>query len=149
MSDSIKHVWITPGDPNDMAPLPAIQYGDDLFRDYDRRTGAFSESTYTHPFIATFDTFEECRAAMIELRTQWLKESRENSRQLAASIEHIRSLPHAKFPDVIREVREAPQEEAQGQEEAKAEETVTPQPEAEPAKGEAKPALKRPSRSKP
>jgi hypothetical protein len=49
---------------------------------------------------------------------------------LAASIEHIKTIPTATFPNVSREVREQgqQQEEAKAQEETKAEE-VKPAPE--------------------
>jgi hypothetical protein len=149
MSDSVERFWAIPLDPNDMEPLPVFIDEQSECWDYNRNTRKFEfAGEFYLNFGDCYPTFEECRAAMIEGRTQALDESREHSRYLAASIEHIRSLPHAQFPDVIREVREAPQEEAEGQEEAKAEETVAPQPEVEPAKGEARPALKRPSRSK-
>jgi hypothetical protein len=147
MSD--KQLWMIPFHREDMEPSPVLLDERNEFWDFDRKSKTFVKDPVEDLFRPTcYDTFEECRAAMIEGRTQALDESREHSRYLAASIEHIRSLPHAQFPDVIREVREAPQEEAEGQEEAKAEETVAPQPEVEPAKGEARPALKRPSRSK-
>lgn len=86
--------------------------------------------------LATFDTFEQCRAAMIEARTEALHETREHARKLAASIEHVRTIPAASFPDVVREVPEAQQQqqEAEGQEKAQAQK-VAP-----------KALLKRPSR---
>jgi hypothetical protein len=146
MSD--KQLWAIPFHRDDMEPLPTLLDEQGRYWVLNRKSKKFEQEEVVF-FLDTFLTFEACRAAMIEGRTQALNESREHSRYLAASIEHIRSLPHAKFPDVIREVREAPQEEAEGQEEAKTAEAVTPQPEAEPAKGGARVALKRPSRSKP
>jgi hypothetical protein len=149
MSDSVERFWAIPFDPNDMEPLPVFIDEQSECWDYNRNTRKFEfAGEFYLNFGDCYPTFEECRAAMIEGRTQALKEARKHAHELAASIEHIRSLPHALFPNVIREVPEAPQEEAQGQEEAKAAEAVTPQPEAEPAKAGARPALKRPSRSK-
>jgi tRNA-specific 2-thiouridylase len=64
-------------------------------------------------------------------------DTREVARDIAATIEHVKTIPATPFPsDVTREVPEAQQQEAQGQEEASAEEV-------KPAKTE----LKRPRRS--
>lgn len=134
-----QQVWVIPEDPNDMAPLPALQDGA-KFSLWDRRQkqfGPWEDGVYYELFQPVHATFEECRLAMIESRIESLDRAREHSRKLAASIEHIRTIPTATFPDVSREVREQEgQQEIQGQEKAQAEE-VRPQP---------KPALKRPSR---
>ena len=118
-----QQVWIIPGDPNDMAPLPALQYNETSFSDYNRRKQVFGDR-YEHSFMPTYETFEECRAAMIDLRTGTLEEANQYCRQLAASIEHIKTIPTATFPHVSREVREQgqQQEEAKAQEKAEAEE---------------------------
>ena len=127
-----QQVWIIPGDPSDMAPLPALRYGETRFSDYNRRKQVFGDM-YEHLFMPTYDTFEECRAAMIGLRTGTLEEANQYCRQLAASIEHIKTIPTATFPNVSREVREQDQgqEEAQKQEEAEGQrqEEVKPAPE--------------------
>lgn len=136
MSDSVKQVWAIPLDPGDMAPLPVLVDEQNECWDYDRKKRKFEHAGKFYLNCGDcYPTFEECRAAMIEARTAALKEAREHSRLLAASIEHIRTIPSAPFPDVIREVREASQEEAQGQKEAQAEQ-VKP----------AKPVLNRPTR---
>jgi hypothetical protein len=137
MSDSAIPVWAIPPDPEDMAPLPAllrIDHKGEHFALYCRHGKEFGLFEWVH--LATFDTFEQCRAAMIEARTEALRETREHARKLAASIEHVRTIPAAPFPDVSREVPEAQQQqqEAEGQEKAPAKE-VAP-----------KPLLKRPSR---
>lgn len=131
MSKSIQQVWAIPLDPEDMAPLPALlrDFIDVAF--YDRKKKCFGDFVELFP-DPVFGTFEQCRAAIIEARTQALYETREHARKLAASIEHIRTIPTAQFPDVVREVPEAQQQKAEGQEKAQA--------------SEVKPALKRPSR---
>ena len=134
-----QQVWIIPGDPSDMAPLPALKHGETCFSDYNRRKQVFGDM-YEHLFMPTYDTFEECRAAMIGLRTGTLEEANQYCRQLAQSIEHIKTIPTATFPNVSREVREQDQgqEEAQKQEEAEGQrQEVRPAPELK----------KRPSRS--
>lgn len=163
MSDSIEQAWVIPSNLDDMEPLPALFKNKTDIAFYDRKRKCFNDYDRL-PFVTealelcfddespvpmrgmvaycsaldvlAYSTFEECRAAMIEARTAALKEAREHSRLLAASIEHIRTIPTAPFPDVIREVPEAQQqEEAQEQKEAEAEQ-VKP----------AKPTLKRPVR---
>ena len=52
---------------------------------------------------------------MISLRTKTLEEANQYCRQLAASIEHIRTVPIATFPNVKREVREQGQQQAKTQ----------------------------------
>jgi hypothetical protein len=131
MTDSTQQVWVIPGDPNDLAPLPALQLGERLFADYNRREKTFGDF-YEHLFLKAYSTFDECRAAMIEARTVAYDEARAHAGVLARSIEHIRTIPTATFPNVIREVSEAQQQE----------------PEEEKTEGqkEVKPALRRPSR---
>lgn len=137
MSDSVKKIWAIPLDPNDMAPLPVFIDEQNECWDYNRNTRKFEHAgEFYFNYGDSYPTFEECRAAMIEARTAALRGVREHSRLLAASIEHIRTIPTAPFPDVIREVPEAQQqEETQEQKEAEAEQ-VKP----------AKPTLKRPVR---
>jgi hypothetical protein len=125
-----QQVWIIPGDPNDMAPLPALKHGETCFSDYNRRKQVFGDM-YEHLFMPTYNTFEECRAAMISLRTGTLEEANQYCRQLAASIEHIKTIPTATFPNVSREVRkDQGQEKAQEQEKAEGrQEEARPAPE--------------------
>lgn len=134
MSDLIQQVWVVPLNLEDMAPLPALLRNSADVALYDRKKKCFSD--FYKPFYdPAYDTFEQCRAAMIEARTEALHEMRKFSRRLAASIEHIKTIPTAPFPDntdVIREVSKAQQQESKEQEEAKAKEV--------------RPALKRPSR---
>lgn len=129
MTDSVQQVWVIPPDIADMAPLPALLQNGHLSL-YCRRKKEFEpiEWAYSSHYL----NFEECRIAMMAARTQALDETREHARMLASSIEHIRSLPVAAFPDVLREVPEAQQQEVQAEEEAEAEKV--------------KPMLKRPSR---
>ena len=119
MSDSEvidQEVWIIPGDPSDMAPLPAIfRLGQIAL--YDRKQQVFGKSSGYSAGVARYATFEECRAAMLAERSGLLEELNATCRELAASIEHTRTIPTATFPNVQREVRE----EQQGQEKAQAE----------------------------
>ena len=119
MSDSEvidQEVWITPGDPSDMAPLPAIfRLGQIAL--YDRKQQVFGKFSGYSAGVARYATFEECRAAMLAERSGLLEELNATCRELAASIEHTRTIPTATFPNVQREVRE----EQQGQEKAQAE----------------------------
>lgn len=138
MSDSAQQAWVIPLDPEDMAPLPALLISRRPLKValYDRRQKCFDVDFCPVFLDPVFGTFEACRAAMIEARTQALHETREHARKLAASIEHVRTIPTAPFPDVSREVPEAQQQqqEAERQEKAPAKE-IAP-----------KPLLKRPSR---
>lgn len=136
MSDSIEQVWIIPADPLDMAPLPALKHDDTHFSDYNRHKQLFGEP-YEHMFMATYGTFEECRRAMLDMRTGTLDEANQYCRQVAASIEHIQTIPTATFPNVQREVRQE-QQERQRQEKAQ------PQEKAPNAGKEVKPALTQP-----
>lgn len=119
MSDSEvidQEVWIIPGDPSDMAPLPAIfRLGQIAL--YDRKQQVFGKFSGYSAGVARYATFEECRAAMLAERSELLEELNATCRELAASIEHTRTIPTATFPNVQREVRE----EQQGQEKAQAE----------------------------
>jgi hypothetical protein len=119
MSDSEvidQEVWIIPGDPSDMAPLPAIfRLGQIAL--YDRKQQVFGKFSGYSAGVARYATFEECRAAMLAERSGLLEELNATCRELAASIEHTRTIPTATFPNVQREVRE----EQQGQEKAQAE----------------------------
>jgi len=109
-----QQVWIIPSNPADMAPLPALKLDETHFSDYNRRKELFSEP-YEHLFLPTYDTYEECRMAIISLRTKTLEEANQYCRQLAASIEHIRTVPIATFPNVKREVREQGQQQEKAQ----------------------------------
>jgi|LakMenEpi03Aug12_release.lakeMendotaPanAssembly.Ray.scaffolds.fasta_scaffold72341_4 hypothetical protein len=136
MSDSEvidQEVWIIPGDPSNMAPLPAIfRLGQIAL--YDRKQQVFGKFSGYSAGVARYATFEECRTAMLTERSGLLEELNATCRELAASIEHTRTIPTATFPNVQREVRE----EQQGQEKAQAEEKV-------PDAGEkVKPALTQP-----
>jgi hypothetical protein len=134
MTSSVKQVWVIPSDPNDLAPLPALVDGDSRFSYYNRREGQFGAGVLS--LDVAYATFQCCREAMIAARTKALEEARQHTRLLATTIEHLRFIPATPFPsDVTREVPEAQHQEAQGQEEASAEEV-------KPAKTE----LKRPSR---
>ncbi len=119
MSDSEvidQEVWIIPGDPSDLAPLPAIfRLGQIAL--YDRKQQVFGKFSGYSAGVARYATFEECRAAMLAERSGLLEELNATCRELAASIEHTRTIPTATFPNVQREVRE----EQQGQEKAQAE----------------------------
>jgi len=119
MSDSEvidQEVWIIPGDPSDMAPLPAIfRLGQIAL--YDRKQQVFGKFSGYSAGVARYATFEECRAAMLAERSGLLEELNATCRELAASIEHTRTIPTATFPNVQREVRE----EQQGQEKAQTE----------------------------
>lgn len=133
MTTTEQQVWIIPGNPSDMAPLPALLKDGDQIAFYDRREQAFG-SFVKDPFAAIdfYSDFESCRAAMIAERSAMLEDLNRTCRDLAASIEHIKSIPTATFPNVGREVREQDQgqEEAQKQEEAEGQrQEVRPAPE--------------------
>lgn len=135
MTDSVQHVWVIPADPDDLAPLPALKRNGTLttFAVYNRKEKAFG--MFSPLFSETYDTFDECRAAMIDARVEQLDQARERARHLANTIEHIRTIPATPFPsDALQHNLQQQQEEAV-QEEAQAEEV-------KPAKAE----LKRPSR---
>jgi aminoglycoside phosphotransferase (APT) family kinase protein len=127
MNETVEQVWIIPGDPSDMAPLPVLRRNDGFFAAYDRKTqtfGQFAGMNWQVPRddkgnVFYWPTFEECRAAMLAERSGLLEELNAQCRRLAASIEHTRTIPTATFPNVQREVRE--EQEQQGQEKAQAE----------------------------
>jgi len=123
MSEAPEKVWIIPGDPLDMAPLPVLKYGDNLFSNYHRRKQVFLEPYEHVGFLQTYSTFEECRKVMLDIRSKTLDEANQYCRQLAASIEHIRTIPIATFPSVNAKVRQDGQE--QGQEKAQAQEKAS------------------------
>jgi len=111
-----QEVWIIPGDPSSMEPLPAIfRLGQIAL--YDRKQQVFGRFSGYSAGVTRYATFEECRAAMLAERSGLLEELNATCRELAASIEHTRTIPTATFPNVQREVRE----EQQGQEKAQAE----------------------------
>lgn len=140
--------WIIPADLEDMAPLPALLLADGRFSVYDRKRKCFGVPAATAlgalpGFL--FESFDSCRQAMIEARAQELEEFQQHCRKLALSIEHIRTIPTATFPNVEREVRaqgQQEQQEGQGQEEGQGQGQER-QPEVKPA---LKPELKRPTR---
>jgi hypothetical protein len=122
MSDDAEQVWLIPGDYADMAPLPALRRGDEVFP-YNRSSKSFWEEP--NPLIGDFNdaypTFEECRAAMVLDRVKVLDMHRQICRDHAAAIEHIKTIPTQQFPaHVLREVREA-QQGQQGQAQGQAE----------------------------
>lgn len=123
MTDSVQQVWLIPGDPSDLAPLPALKRGERLFADYSRREKTFGDF-YEHLFLNAYNTFDECRAAMIDTRVEALDQAREHARHLANTIEHIRTIPTATFPsDALQHNAQQRQEETV-QEEAQAEEVI-------------------------
>lgn len=135
-------VWVAPESLDDMAPLPALLYDGSGIALYDRKAKTFGEVIDFYPAPA-YDTFEQCRLAMIGDMTEALSEAHDHARRLAIAIEHVRTIPTASFPNVQREVREQEGQQEEGQEqqverrqEAQAEE-VKPAP---------KPELKRPAR---
>jgi hypothetical protein len=132
MTDSVQQVWVIPADGQDRAPLPAlVEDGNTAF--YDRREQRFRPFSYgSVPFYATFD---ECRLAMIEAFTADLADIRQTARDIAATIEHVKTIPSTPFPSDA--IRQGDRQEEAVQEEASAE-----------AAEEVKPAteLKRPRR---
>jgi hypothetical protein len=124
-----QQVWIIPGNPEDMAPLPLLLREPNQVLFYDRKSQQFSLDTSENLAFAltgclSFPDFESCRAAMIAERSADLEKLNRHCRQLAQSIEHIKTIPAATFPNVSREVREQGQQqkEAKAQEKAEAEE---------------------------
>jgi hypothetical protein len=125
MSDTIpsdlRQVWVR--DPEGMAPLPALLDSEHKLSVYDRRVEKFGWAAHAFSKVSLFDTFEECRAAMIEESSTMLKEQNAACRQLAQSIEHLKTIPVSPFPqfDVIPEVSgsqkedQAKSKEAQGE----------------------------------
>ena len=135
-----QQIWVIPGDPSDMAPLPALLHDTDRVAPYQRRPQTFGNAV-VDSFSKKYPDFESCRAAMIVERTAMLQDLNRHCRELAASIEHIKTIPPAAFPNVQREVR------AQGQQQ---EEAQKQQEKAEGQQKEVKPSpelRKRPARS--
>jgi hypothetical protein len=116
MSDTIpsdlRQVWAR--DPEGMAPLPALLDSEHKLSVYDLRVKKFGRAGHTFSEVRLFDTFEECRAAMVQENSRMLKEQNAACRRLARSIEHLKTIPASPFPQpsVIPEVSE-PQEEDQ------------------------------------
>jgi hypothetical protein len=133
MTDSVQQVWVTPLTLGDHAPLPALTK-DGLVAVYDRREQKFGgfRNDYLLPLYATFD---ECRLAMIQELTMYLASTRQAARDIAATIEHVKTIPSTPFPSDA--IRQGDRQEEAVQEEASAE-----------AAEEVKPAteLKRPRR---
>lgn len=116
MNKAPQPVWVVSYDSSDMAPLPAIMEEGSRFAVYDRHKKDFGPMEIQ--LYTPYDSFEACRAAMIAERSRALRVMQDESRQLAASIEHIRTIPNATFPNVQREVRaQGQQEEAQERQE--------------------------------
>jgi hypothetical protein len=121
-----QQVWVMPPEPDDIAPLPALLHeredGLHLLAFYDRRKKAF-DTPIENPAWDHHATFEDCRAQMLIVKKGLLEQLHARTRETAQIIEHLRTIPTADFPDVIREVREAEQEQeekAQGRQEEKA-----------------------------
>ena len=132
-----QQVWVIPGDPSDMAPLPVLLKDGDQIAYYNRRSqefGSFIQDDFNFGLTEaqSFADFESCRAAMIAERSAMLEDLNRICRDLAASIEHIKFIPTADFPNVSREVREQGQQEEDQEPEEKAEgqqqEAVKPPP---------------------
>lgn len=124
MTNSIEKVWVVPEDPQDLAPLPALLIDGINVRLFDRHKKTLGDliEFYMPP---CYSTWEECRTAMIEGRTRAFHDARAHAGVLARSIEHIRIIPAADFPDVLPEVPEAEQQERQ-EKEAQEQEEVKP-----------------------
>jgi hypothetical protein len=116
MSDD-EQIWLAPANPSDMAPLPAISQNGEIFL-YNGARKVFEaepDPLAALNFYSTYASFEECRAAMIDDRVKALDMHRQICREHAAAIEHIKTIPTQRFPNVIREVREAEQVEGQAE----------------------------------
>jgi hypothetical protein len=133
-----QQVWVIPPPtigPEDIAPLPALHFakedGSRFLSFYNRRTKQFDSPT-EEPVWEHYETFEDCRAQMLTIKIGLLEQLHARTRETAQIIEHLRTIPTADFPDVIREVREAEQkqeEATEGRQEEKAQaEQVKPDP---------------------
>jgi len=133
MTDSVQQVWACPVILGDHAPLPALAK-DGLVALYDRREQRFGDFCH-YDFLPLYTTFDECRLAMVEQLTMHLTETRQAVRDIAATIEHVKTIPSTPFPSDA--IRQGDRQEEAVQEEASAE-----------AAEEVKPAteLKRPRR---
>jgi hypothetical protein len=115
---SVQQGWACPVEPNDHAPLPALEK-DGLIALYNRQTKSFGEFC-AYDFLPFYGSFDECRLAMIEQLVTHLEASRRMSHQLASAIEHVKLVPTAPFPSDA--IRQSDRQEEAVQEEAKAEE---------------------------
>jgi hypothetical protein len=133
MTDSVQQVWVIPSTLGDHAPLPALAK-DGLVAEYDRREQQFG-GFYAYDFLPFYSTFDECRLAMIERLAMHLASTRQIAHDVAATIEHVKTIPSTPFPSDA--IRQGDRQEEAVQEEASAE-----------AAEEVKPAteLKRPRR---
>lgn len=120
MSESLQKVWVIPYDHDDLAPLPALLNENRKIAVYNRREREFANflecDVEVCLFWPVYSTFDECRTAMINVRTQAYNETREHARKLATSIEHIKIIPVAEFPSVeqIPEEKVQPEQGIQG-----------------------------------
>jgi hypothetical protein len=121
-----EQVWVMPLQQEDLVPLPALSFrpaADRRFLSfYDRHKKVFLPPR-EEPIIEHYATFEDCRAQMLIVKKGLLEQLHARTRETAQIIEHLRTIPTADFPDVIREAREAEQEQeekAQGRQEEKA-----------------------------
>jgi hypothetical protein len=155
MTDSVQQVWVIPSTLGDHAPLPALAK-DGLVAEYDRREQQFG-GFYVYDFLPFYSTFDECRLAMIETYTADLAHTREVVRDIAAKIEHVKTIPSTPFPsDALRHSdrqEEAVQEEASAEAAEKVIElvngstiTLAPSQDSSPLKGVKATELKRPRR---
>ena len=124
MTDSTQRVWVIPEDPQDLAPLPALLINGINARLFDRRKKMFGDLIEFY-LPSCYSTWEECRTAMIEGRIEAYNDTRAHAGVLARSIEHIRIIPAADFPDVLPEIPEAQHQEPQ-EEKAQEQEKVKP-----------------------
>jgi hypothetical protein len=123
-------VWVIPPPlsfTEDIAPLPALHFamedGSRFLSFYNRRTKQF-ESPTEEPVWEHYETFEDCRVQMMTIKIGLLDQLRKRTLETAQIIEHLRTIPIANFPNVLREVREAEQEQqekTEGRQEEKAE----------------------------
>lgn len=143
MSDFQKG-WVIPDDPSDLAPLPALLKGGADIAVYDRRGkgfGSFSCITSSPFAFSFFESWEQCRQAMVEARSALLKNCHSRAKRLSAELEHISTIPTADFPDGKAIEEEGVQRE-EGQQQEEGVEGEAQQKEVTPAKTE----YKRPSR---
>jgi hypothetical protein len=115
---SVQQGWVCPIKPDDHAPLPALE-SNGLVAIYDRKAGEF-EDFCAYDYLPFYETFDECRLAMVELLIASLDASRQQSHQLAVLIEHVKMIPATPFPSDA--IRQSDRQEEAVQEEAKAEE---------------------------
>jgi hypothetical protein len=139
----LRTAWVIPDDYDDLAPLPALVDEDRKIAVYSRRERKFGDflecDVEVSPFGPAYSTFEECRTAMLNVRTQAYNKTREHARKLAASIEHIKIIPVAEFPSVeqVSEEKAQPEQRIEGESQQGAE-GKEKQEEVKPAKAEYK-----------